>query len=621
MRIISMIATFGKLDGDTLTLEPGLNVFHAPNEWGKSTWCAFLTAMLYGVETRERNTRGAMADKERYAPWSGKPMEGMLRVEHEGRDITIQRRARGRVPLGSFEAFETRTGMAVPELTAENCGRVLLGVEKSVFQRTGFIRFSDLTVIPDEALWQRLHALVTTGDESGSAAALGKKLKDLKNKCRSSRGGLIPEAERRLRELQDQCREREALEQQCAGLEQQAQEINEEMELLERHHQVCLYREAKENKEQIQAAVEAARDARDACQELEERCADLPRREELEDRIAQARVHLEVLQGESAEGGPTVAGILVRGMLAVLALALAVVFLFRQMVLWGAVMGAAALMLGILTGRAADRRRSLALRRRLDRNKRDRQAAEVSRDIHAWSVQLMLYEQLDTARTTAEQTRIRLQSLVSVAKEAARTEQEDDLALTREETVERMAELTRQLRTNRQQLGQCQGRMEFLSELEQLADSITRTQNRIRELERYERALTLALEKMEEASRSLKRRFAPQITERTRIYLERLTNGRYNRVSIGEDLSILAANETETTLRPSQWRSDGTVDAMYLALRLAVWVVLNPDGPLVVDDALLRLDEERLACAMELLGELAQHRQIVVFSCRKLPKG
>ena len=51
MRIYSMTATFGKLEHQTLTLEPGLNVIHAPNEWGKSTWCAFLLTMLYGIDT------------------------------------------------------------------------------------------------------------------------------------------------------------------------------------------------------------------------------------------------------------------------------------------------------------------------------------------------------------------------------------------------------------------------------------------------------------------------------------------------------------------------------------------------------------------------------------------
>ena len=46
MRIYEMTATFGKLEHDTLPLRPGLNIIPAPNEWGKSTWCAFLMAML-----------------------------------------------------------------------------------------------------------------------------------------------------------------------------------------------------------------------------------------------------------------------------------------------------------------------------------------------------------------------------------------------------------------------------------------------------------------------------------------------------------------------------------------------------------------------------------------------
>ena len=54
MKIYSMTATFGKLSHETLTFQPGLNVISAPNEWGKSTWCAFLVAMLYGIDTRER---------------------------------------------------------------------------------------------------------------------------------------------------------------------------------------------------------------------------------------------------------------------------------------------------------------------------------------------------------------------------------------------------------------------------------------------------------------------------------------------------------------------------------------------------------------------------------------
>ena len=62
MKIYSMTATFGKLDHQTLTLKPGLNIIEAPNEWGKSTWCAFLVAMLYGLDTRAKSTKSVLAD-------------------------------------------------------------------------------------------------------------------------------------------------------------------------------------------------------------------------------------------------------------------------------------------------------------------------------------------------------------------------------------------------------------------------------------------------------------------------------------------------------------------------------------------------------------------------------
>ena len=46
MKIRTMTAIFGKLDRARLELGDGLNLICAPNEGGKSTWCAFWQAML-----------------------------------------------------------------------------------------------------------------------------------------------------------------------------------------------------------------------------------------------------------------------------------------------------------------------------------------------------------------------------------------------------------------------------------------------------------------------------------------------------------------------------------------------------------------------------------------------
>ena len=63
-----MTASFGKLQGATLELKEGLNILQAPNETGKSTWCAFLLSMLYGINSRERDRAGFIADKNRLRP-------------------------------------------------------------------------------------------------------------------------------------------------------------------------------------------------------------------------------------------------------------------------------------------------------------------------------------------------------------------------------------------------------------------------------------------------------------------------------------------------------------------------------------------------------------------------
>ena len=73
MKLLRMTATFGRLEQETLSLTDGLNVLQMPNEAGKSTWAEFLLAMLYGVDTSEREKTGVLPVKTKYQPWSGKP--------------------------------------------------------------------------------------------------------------------------------------------------------------------------------------------------------------------------------------------------------------------------------------------------------------------------------------------------------------------------------------------------------------------------------------------------------------------------------------------------------------------------------------------------------------------
>ena len=197
MRIKRMTATFGGLTEQRLELAPGLNLIQAPNESGKSTWAGFLKAMLYGIDTRDRDKKGHLADKNRYQPWSGAPMEGELLLEWQGRDVTIRRGPRGSVPFGSFSAVYTGTEEPVPGLTADTCGELLLGVGREVFERSAFVgQGGSLAVTAAPELERRIAALVSSGQEDVSFSQAEGRLREWLNRRRVNRSvGRIPQLE------------------------------------------------------------------------------------------------------------------------------------------------------------------------------------------------------------------------------------------------------------------------------------------------------------------------------------------------------------------------------------------------------------------------------------------
>ena len=617
MKIISMTATFGKLDNETIRLQEGLNVLTAPNEWGKSTWCAFLCAMLYGIDTRERSKADQLADKEKYMPWSGKPMEGTLRLLHEGRDITIQRRTRGRVPMGEFLAWETQTGLTVRELNGDNCGQTLLGVEKSVFLRTGFLRFADLPVKADEALRRRLNALVTTGDESGSADLLGRKLRELKNRCRYNSTGLIPECQTQIRETQQKLWEAQDLQKQYQLLKTQADDQSARLEALENHREHLDWQEVQSDSRRVEDARTAVRTAVLLEKALEDRFTEKQDRASVEAKIRQGQARLDEVELYVEEPPDGSMGILLTAMLGAMLFVVALLMTDRRLLLPCLLLSFGLLFASVLL---YGRQRRQWLWYNIEKTRRQGKYDELVKFLDSWRGQLKLLDELEKARENATRAQAHLEDLEAMARSAQEPGTPDELTLTREETMRAIGEVTAQLTRSRTKLAQLEGQMEHLPDEEQLQQKLSQCRHRLVELEKTSQAIGYAQNALEEAMQELQRRFAPRITRRAGALLGSLTGGAYDRISISEDLSILAARSGEGGLRTAQWRSEGTMDQMYLALRLAVWEELSPRSPMVLDDALIRFDQTRMERAMDVLSALGKKQQIILFTCQNREK-
>lgn len=166
-------ADFGALNGAELLPGRGLNLFCAPNEAGKSTWCAFLRCMLYGIRTSQRERSGYLPDKVRYVPWSGVPAAGLLELEKRGQKLTLERMTTAAGPMQGCVCTRTGTQERVRQLEGADCGEILTGVPEEVFCRTALIRGQELAVTQSPELERRIQAIVTTaGEEVTCAEAL-----------------------------------------------------------------------------------------------------------------------------------------------------------------------------------------------------------------------------------------------------------------------------------------------------------------------------------------------------------------------------------------------------------------------------------------------------------------
>ena len=137
--------------------------------------------------------------------------------------------------------------------------------------------------------------------------------------------------------------------------------------------------------------------------------------------------------------------------------------------------------------------------------------------------------------------------------------------------------------------------------------------------ERYVR-LKLAASVLRETMEQFRQKNQGPILELASRVFTRLTLGSFCglRVELNDQgAPTLLGVRTGATTVPLDGMSDGTSDQLFLALRIASLENYFRDHapmPFVVDDILIKFDDDRAVAALETLHELAQHTQVVMFT-------
>lgn len=204
------ILTFGNLKNMRVDLRDGLNVFLRENGWGKTTFCAFIKDMLYGIG--EKRTKSiAENDRIKYEPWSGGTFGGSLGFEQNGKRYRIERTF-GKTPAqDTFRVYDEQTKMLTCDFSAygDKIGEALFGIDRDAFERAVFFASESNLPLPiDGDLKNALCRAITDSrgeDVDGAIECIESAERELKAKRRPAQG-LIDQTEDELLRLRGQLR-------------------------------------------------------------------------------------------------------------------------------------------------------------------------------------------------------------------------------------------------------------------------------------------------------------------------------------------------------------------------------------------------------------------------------
>ena len=149
---------------------------------------------------------------------------------------------------------------------------------------------------------------------------------------------------------------------------------------------------------------------------------------------------------------------------------------------------------------------------------------------------------------------------------------------------------------------------------DQLSNEIKATSETAEDMANYYKALDTAISVLHDSSDELRSGFSTELNRRAGLILSSLTDGVYNEMLIAKDYTL--SIKDGSMYREFEYFSSGAIDQAYLALRLALSEMTagsNESYPLLLDDALMQYDDERLAAALRILKK--RSGQTILFTC------
>lgn len=602
MKLLNLhIHGFGKFHDRSITFQDGLNVIYGHNEAGKSTFHTFIRGMLFGIDKqRGRASKNDLYSK--YEPWENSgTYEGTLRLEYEGMVYRIERSfQKSNKTLAVIN--ETLGRKVVPDKAFLD--KILCGLNETTYNNT--ISIGQLKSATDDGMVTELRNYIANMNTSGSMELnITKATTYLKNQRKKLEARLVPDAARSYSTLIGEIK---GMEREIAAPEYENTISSFQEHRNEAHNQLELHQQ---EKEQLLQNTARGREILSHNQ-----LTDLNSILTLQKRTQSLYKEYMELKAYCNKKTPRIIQLI--SLLLATALLAASGYLFfidkgtlithllplKPLFVCAGAAGAGIVfyllaLYSFLSGKHDRRDYSICTKELQEIFNRYLGSSDISSAaMAAFSQKMSEYQTLSAAMDKSEA------AIKDLAEKIAslQKEQSDCIGVI-ERQQKNQWELEKMLETLSNYKTQAEGLKRALASNEHISMEIE--------------AINLAQETLTDLSSSIKDSFGLYLNKTASQLIEGITDGIYTTMSVDENLNVFL--NTPRKLVPLEQVSSGTVDQVYLALRLAAAKLIQSGQeqmPLIFDDSFALYDDNRLKSALKWIAN-AYKGQIIIFTCHQ----
>lgn len=600
---------FGKIKNKDIDLENGINIIYGKNEAGKSSVLKFISSMFYGVSKNKNGKE--ISDFDKYKPWLNDEFSGKISYELDnGESFEVYREFKKKNPV----IYNSRKEDISKDFTIDKTKGIdffveQTGIDEETFYNTAITEQEGIKLsrASQNSIIQRISNLVSTGDDSVSY----KKTIDRINKRQNEEVGTERTSQRPINVVDSKIRK---LMQEKQSLEIYKESIfdnSNEKEKLLNEERVEVYKRnfLKELKGQ-QDANKVKNAEISFNRNLENEYDD--KIKELNQKITEAQKN-ESIEKISLKNYYIAATILF------------VIFVFLMVVTENKLLNFLVLIPMVLVLIKAKKDKEKFEKELVNKTKERYQKIESEIDI--------LKESRAKQKKEAEEKEAILNQEIDAENRGIierysnflpKNFMENALSMDYDQ-IEREIDLREsRINTIKFRVGAMENDTKSINEkldnLAQIEEELQGAEEEKEELLSLNRSYNIAKECMEKAYAEMKQNISPRFTRNLCDIISKISNDRYKNIVLTDDEGLNVEIENGSYV-PAHRLSTGTIDQMYLSLRLSALNEISTESlPIILDEVFAYFDDDRLANILRYLNKNFADNQIILFTCSKREK-